>query len=127
MSLEFNINTHLPYMGEKYLNIFTFFQRQVGEDGYNPLTNRILAIPKYNETYQEMYADFLDEVFGSESKKQPTALHGERMQFVLPWMEKDQIWQLSNGLNSSQFIAYCEYTIDLLTERYHNITLQLQN
>ncbi|CAE7429420.1 unnamed protein product, partial [Symbiodinium microadriaticum] len=126
MSLEFNINTHNPYMGERYLNIFTFFQRELGEDEYNPLTNRLLAIPQYNETYQNMYAAFLEAVFGSESMKQPTVLHGERMQFVLPWMEKDQIWQLSNGLNSSQFIAYCEYTIDLLTERYRNVTLQLQ-
>lgn len=125
MFLEFNIDSHAPYMGEKYLNIFTFFEREVGEEEYNPLTNRMLAIPKYNETYQQMYAEFLEAAFGSNSKMQPTVLHGERMQFVLPWMEKDQMWQLSNGLSSTEFILYCEYTVELLAERYYNISQQL--
>lgn len=86
----------------------------------------MLAIPKYNETYQEMYKQFLDATFGSESPTQPTVLHGNRMQFVLPWVEKDLLWQLSNGMSSTDFILYSEYTIDLLTQRHYNITMQLK-
>ena len=125
MFLEFNIDTHLPYMGEKYLNIFTFFERELGEDEYNPLTNRMLAIKKHNETYQEMYRQFLDGTFGSESKMQPSVLHGERMQFVYPWVARDQLWQLSNGMDMTDFMMYAEYTVELLNERYFNITQQL--
>ena len=72
-----------------------------------------------------MYRTFLDRTFGSNSKKQPTVLHGERMQFVLPWLERDLLWQLSNGIDASTYLRYGEYTIDLLTTRWYNITAQL--
>jgi spore coat protein CotH len=125
MSLEFNIDTRYPYMGEIYLNIFTFFERELGSSNYNPLLNRVLAIPEYNSTYISMYKQFLDSTFGSTSPKQPTVLHGERMQFVLPWVDKDKLWQLSNGLNTTGFVQYAEYTIQLLTDRFENVTAQL--
>lgn len=56
---------------------------------------------------------------------QPGTLQGYRTQFVYPWVDKDKLWQLSNGINTSQWLAYAEYTVDLLNQRYYNITMQL--
>lgn len=128
MCLEFNIDSKQPYMGERYLNIFTFFQRDINVDAdYNPLLNRFLKIPKYNETFTTMYKTFLEATFGAKSPMQPSELHAQRTQFVLPWVDKDQLWQLSNGLNTSEFIAYAEYTQQLLNDRYYNISQQLDS
>lgn len=66
MFLQFDITTKKPYMGEKYLNIFSYFERNITDVDYNPLVNRLLSITKYKNQYIDKYKEYLAALFGSK-------------------------------------------------------------
>jgi spore coat protein CotH len=127
ISFEWKLETGLPYIGVAWLDVFGFFIKSPTDPKYNPLVNRLLAIPHYNETYLRMYSQFTEALFGSKSPKQPAVLHGERMQFILPWVQKDKMFYLSSGMTAEDFVRTAEYTCQKLNERYVNITMQINS
>jgi hypothetical protein len=126
LSFEFK-DDGTPYIGNQYLDVFGFFVRAPTTKNYNPLVNRLLAISKYNSTYLSMYSQFTEGLFGSLSPKQPSILHGERMNFILPWVQKDRMFYLSSGMTVEEFVRKAEITCQKLNERYVNITMQIRS
>jgi hypothetical protein len=110
---------------EEDTNVFSFFDEGPQDSNRNTLLYRMLAIPEYNNTYKEYYTLFLDSVFGSNSKQQPQSRYSSYLQFLLPWVEKDYLWQISFGMTPDSFISAAELSIRQLQVRYLDVSGQL--
>ena len=95
------------------------------DNEYDPLLSRLLAIPDHNASYVDYYNTFLQGVFGSSSAQQPTARYSAMLQFVLPWVRRDLLWQMSFGVTPEDFEVDAEWTIANLPLRYQNTLAQL--
>jgi len=85
----------------------------------------MLSIKEYNKTYVEYYETFLTAAFGSESKQQPQSRYSSYLQFLLPWVKRDYLWQISFGMTVEQFTIAAENSITQLGLRYQNVLAQL--
>ena len=97
------------------------------ESNRNVLLTRIFAIQAYRDQYVKYYKTFITTLFGTNSNIQPAKRHTDMMQFVLPWVARDRMVQLSSGLTTSNFMLYSEQTAMNLPLRYQNVTIQLEN
>jgi len=95
-------------------------------DDQNPLVNQLLAIPKYYQQYLDDYKTFANAVFGSASKQQPTNRYAEMLEFILPWVTRDRLWQMSFGIDVKEFILDAERTIANLPRRYNDVLTQIE-
>lgn len=112
-------------------DIFDFFLVPES-DAYsdiNPLLHRLLAVDEGIQTYRDQYVafyeTFLEAVFGSDSPQQPSARYASMVQFILPWVAKDRLWQMSFGMTVQDFLLDAEGTIAQLPLRYDNTTAQV--
>jgi hypothetical protein len=65
--------------------------------------------------------------FGSQSKQQPTERYAAMMQFILPWVKRDQLWQMSFGITTQEFLLDAERSIANLPWRYEDVMKQLDS
>ncbi len=49
------------------------------------------------------------------------------MQFILPWIKRDQLWQMSFGITTQDFVLDAERTIANLPGRYQDVMKQLDS
>ena len=106
-------------------NVFSFFVLPPTDSEYDPLLARLLSIPDHNASYIEYYNTFLDAVFGSDSSQDPVTRYSSMLQFTLPWVSKDLLWQISFGMTPSQYILDAEWTMANLPRRYQDVHAQL--
>ena len=93
-----------------------------------PLYDMMLSTSsKYRNQYFQIYKSFVTAIFGSESKQQPSERYADMMQFLLPWIKRDQLWQMSFGVSTEEFILDAERSIANLPLRYNDILNQLDN
>jgi hypothetical protein len=112
------------------LDIINYFIRDMNNNEYNPLFNRLLnkqSTTVFLKDYLTMYSQFITATFGSKSAQQPSDRWGMIMQFILPWITRDKLWQLSNDATPEGFTWYAERSMRLLQERYQNVTIQINN
>jgi spore coat protein CotH len=95
-------------------------------DKINPVVTQVLAIPKYYQQYLNDYKTFANAVFGSASKQQPTNRYAEMLEFILPWVTRDRLWQMSFGIDVKEFILDAERTIANLPRRYDDVLTQIE-
>ena len=69
----------------------------------------------------------MSAVFGSQSKQQPADRYAAMMQFILPWIKRDQLWQMSFGITTQDFVLDAERTIANLPGRYQDVMKQIDN
>ena len=96
---------------EASADIIDFVVRPWGDSDYNPFIFRTMAIEKYKETYLSNFRKFVDATFGSKSVQLPTNRYAALMQFVLPWVARDEMWRLSKGVTVDQFVLDVEFAI----------------
>ena len=125
---KFDKMTNEPYEEPDILHFFLTLDKDPVKDfeQINPLLNRMLVMEKYVSKYMELYKTFLSETFGSKSKVQPSDRMESLLQFVLPWVERDKLWQLSYGVTVEDFILDAERAIANLPLRYQNISAQIE-
>lgn len=114
-------------------DIFDFFLIPQHDDRYddiNPLLQRLLSetagLP-YRDQYVSFYSAFLEALFGSDSPQQPADRYSALLQFVLPWVAKDRLWQMSFGMTTEDFLLDAENTIAHLPMRFFNTSTQIAN
>jgi spore coat protein CotH len=122
--IEFDFDECFDFNDGKNQNIFQFFSDKSTSE-LNPMVNRILNIPSFNETFKVEYSEFLGAVFGSTSQQQPTFRYSGYLQFILPWVVKDKLWQVALGMTPSDFILDAENSISHLDLRYQEVAMQL--
>jgi hypothetical protein len=122
----FDKNTNEP---RQEWDIFQFFNTTLDTnyENINPLFDRLLDIPKFQQQYLEYYSVFLDSIFGSESKQQPADRFARILQFVLPWASRDYLWQMSYGITPDNFILVSETSISNFPKRVDNVTIQINS
>jgi spore coat protein CotH len=111
---------------EEPLDILDYFHTNVTDSKYNPLTARFLKNSDFTKQYLTMYRKFLDHTF-KYAAQQPTERYAQLMQFILPWIARDRMWQLSSEGTADTFLLYSERSINNLAARYQNVTVQLNN
>lgn len=113
----------------KPTDILAYWAPEENFNYYNPLISQLLFDPtvaaKYRDVYLSYYAQFIDAVFGEKSAEQPTERYGDMLQFVLPWVSRDKLWQMSFGITAEEFLVDAEYTIANLQRRYQQVKGQL--
>ena len=85
----------------------------------------MLALPSYNATFKEEYAVFLSALFSSDSLLQPSARYASYLQFLLPSVRKDKLWQISLGMTVDEFILDAEQSVLNIDERYREVWAQV--
>lgn len=107
-------------------DIFEFFgpERDKYEE-INPLTTRLFAIEKYRSLYVDTMETLVEAVCGSASKQQVSSRFASIFQFVLPWVARDKLWQLSYGITVEEFVVAAESSIAHFPLRYQNVTAQI--
>eukprot|EP01031_Cornospumella_fuschlensis_P034135 gene34135-41320_t len=121
----------VTHQTEKPTNILAFWEPCSWEfEDYNPLISQLLFHPtvatKYRDKYFSYYAQFVNAVFGASSAEQPTERYGSMLQFVLPWVTRDKLWQMSFGISAEEFLVDAEFTIANLQRRYEEVKSQLE-
>jgi hypothetical protein len=109
-------------------DIITYFRDDPTHWMYNPLIGKLLLNAGFKKQYLTVFQTFLDHTFGHQSgqKVQPTERYSQLMQFLLPWMAKDRLWQVASEGTAETFVKGAERTINKLPQRYEDVTVQLQ-
>jgi hypothetical protein len=106
-------------------NVFDFFVRDPTDGEYDPLLARLLSIADHNQSYVNYYNTFLQGTFASDSPQQPADRYAGMLQFLLPWVKRDFLWQMSFGVTPDEFVLDAEATIANLPLRYQQTLPQV--
>ncbi len=119
--------THEPTEADP--DLISFFSYHSSDfDDNCPFYDMMLSTgSKYRKQYLEYYKSFVTAVFGSQSKQQPSDRYAAMMQFILPWIKRDQLWQMSFGITTQDFVLDAERTIANLPGRYQDVMKQLDS
>ena len=106
--------------------LFSYFLfNQTTDDNFNPLSSNVLLNPTYAATYTRLYKQFLASTFERGIVSSPMRRYKAMLEFVLPWVRLDRIWQSSYGTSDSTFESIAVNTTMNLEWRYLNISQQL--
>jgi hypothetical protein len=123
----FEPDTNQPSEANPDIIRFYSYHSSKYEDN-NPLYDMMLSTAsKYRKQYLELYKTFVTATFGSQSKQQPTERYAAMMQFILPWVKRDQLWQMSFGITTQEFVLDAERSIANLPWRYEDVMKQLDS
>jgi hypothetical protein len=108
-------------------------------ENFNPLLTGIMSQPRIVEQFIEFYSSFLCSVCKdypsslanltvSSSTPPPSSIvqRAEALyKFVLPWVEKDSLWQMSVGMTSQEFKEAAATTFQQLELRCAEVQAQI--
>lgn len=134
-----------PVTGEtdRESDILAFFVTDPKTDSFddvNPLMNGLLASPTspFRAQYLKYYGDMLQRIFqlnptSLEMKSRgaasvlPQERYSQMMQFLLPWVQRDRLWQFSFNMTTEKFAQDAEQSIAFLPQRALNTWSQVLN
>jgi hypothetical protein len=128
---SFNFNPYSSNNPTQEPDILKFFSVHTNREGdwelYNPVLDQIFSSKQFTDQYIDYFETFMDGLYGSDTKQYPQERYSRLANFISPWVAKDRMWQMSNGMAIEQYYEMVSQTIQHLNWRYQDVFQQIEN